>query len=379
MFRKLDSLRGLIALTMALYHSQFFWAERGSEILHNAYLCVDMLFVLSGFILAAAYGERIQQGLPARQFLILRLGRLYPLHFVMMLVWLCYVLLKQLLYQHGFGGNDPLKNNSIPSFFGSLFMLHSMGLFDRVNWNVPSWSIGALILTYCSFFLLSRFAQGSLWLKSLLIALLGYGFIGLVLRRTNFDITYDYGFVRCLAGFYAGVFCYGLKQQVRIKPLSRPLIALLEPIAAAAFITALYYAERHVAVLYGSLPLLAAIILLLSSQSSGPIGMLLETRALRWVGNLAFSIYLTHYIIVLTAANFFQYVLHWPMQPVREQYGIQVLGFVGAWTVPVNIALLGCVLVISQLTYRWIESPCRRWSRALAARWEPSQALLRAS
>ena len=74
MFRKLDSLRGLIALTMALYHSQFFWSARGSEMLHNAYLCVDMLFVLSGFVLAAAYSERIQQGLPARQFFMLRIG-----------------------------------------------------------------------------------------------------------------------------------------------------------------------------------------------------------------------------------------------------------------------------------------------------------------
>lgn len=379
MFRKLDSLRGLIALTMALYHSQFFWSQRGSEILHNAYLCVDMLFVLSGFVLAAAYGERIRQGLPARQFLILRIGRLYPLHLVMMLVWLCYVLLKQLLYQHGFGGNDPLKNNDIPSFFGSLSMLHSMGLFDRVNWNVPSWSIGALILSYCSFFILCRFAQRSLWLQSLLIALFGYSFIGLVLHRTNFDITYDYGFVRCLAGFYAGVFCYGLKQHIRMAPLPQPLIALLELAAAVAFIFALYYAERHVAVLYGSLPLLAAIILILSSQRSGPIGMLLETRALRWLGSLAFSIYLTHYIIVLTAANFFQYVLHWPMQPVREQYGTQVLGFVGAWAVPVNMLLLGCVLAVSQLTYRCIESPCRRWSRALATRWEHDQPLLKAS
>jgi peptidoglycan/LPS O-acetylase OafA/YrhL len=226
---------------------------------------------------------------------------------------------------------------------------------------------------------LCRLSSSFLWLKALLIALLGYGFIGLVLHKTNFDITYDYGIVRCLAGFYTGVFCYQLKQRVKMAPLSQRSIALSELLACATFFLVLRYAEWHVVVLYGSLPLLAIIILLLSSRRSGPVGKLLESRLLTWVGSLAFSIYLTHYMIVLTAANFFQYVLHWPMQQVREQYGIPVMGFVGAWAVPVNIALIWIVLGVSYLTYSWIESPCRRWSRTLAARWESGAPLLGAS
>lgn len=367
MYQKLDSLRGLIALTMALFHSQFFIRSGGSEMMHNAYLCVDMLFVLSGFIISANYGERIRNGFNFSQFLIPRIARLYPLHAVMMLIWLCYILMKQALYEKGFGGNDPLKNNDPLSFFGSLFMLHSMGLFDRVNWNVPSWSIGALLLTYASFYAFCKIAQSTMWLKALLLAIIGYGFIGLVLRKTDFDITYDYGFLRCLAGFYLGVFCYGLTRHVNIAEISAKKIALLELLALAAFLFALEYAERSVIVLYSAVPLLGAIILLFTSRHSGFIGKLLELPLLQWVGSLAFSIYLTHYIIVLTTANFFQYVLHWPMQQVREQYGIVVMGFVGDISIVVNIFLVLCILAVSALTQRYVEAPCRRWSRAFVA------------
>ena len=297
----------------------------------------------------------------------------------MMLVWLCYILAKLAMHRQGFGGSDPTLNNDWQSFFINLFMLQSMGLSDHLSWNVPSWSIGALILTYISFYIFYRLAGNLGWLKALPIALVGYGFIGLVLRRTDFDITYDYGFVRCLAGFYAGVFCYGLKQNIRLPQLSRYPMALLEVVALVAFSLALQYAEQSVIILYGSVPLLCAIVLLLSSNESGFIGRLLESDALRWIGKLAFSIYLTHFIVVFNAAKFYQYVVHGTLQPVREQYGTSVMGFVGAWTLPVNVVLIGCVLAVSYFTYRWIESPCRRWSRQWAALWEHNPPLLRAS
>lgn len=372
MYRKLDSLRGLIALTMALYHSQFFIKAGGSEIMHNAYLCVDMLFILSGFIISANYGDRINRGFSFPQFIIPRVARLYPLHAVMMVVWLLYILMKQALYERGFGGNGPLENNDLRSFVGSLFMLHSMGFFDRVNWNVPSWSIGALMLTYISFYVFCKIAQQAAWLKALMLAVIGYAFIGIVLRKTNFDITYDYGFLRCLAGFYLGVFCYGLAQNAYVGEISSRTITLLELIALLAFLLVLQYAESSVVVLYGSFALLGAIVLLLASAKSGIVGKLFELPLLQWIGNLAFSIYLTHYIIVLTIANFFQYVLHWPMESIREQYGIVVMGFVGPSSIAINICLAFIILGVSVLTQRYIEAPCRRWSRAIVTQFGTS-------
>ena len=40
--------------------------------------------MLSGFVIAASYGERLASGFAVRRFMLLRLGRIYPLHITML-------------------------------------------------------------------------------------------------------------------------------------------------------------------------------------------------------------------------------------------------------------------------------------------------------
>lgn len=381
MYHKLDSMRGLIAVTIVIFHSQFFVVPGGIEIMHNAYLCVDLLFMLSGFVLSAAYAERIRAGLGFRSSMVMRIGRLYPVHAVMMGVWLVFVLAKYVLYRQGWGGNNPLDVNDPWSFIASLFMLNSMGLSDHLSWNAPSWSISALVLAYISFFVFCKFVQQHIYIKALIIGVLGYGFIALVLRRTSLDITYDFGFLRCLAGFYTGVFCYGVASYCRsVKrgsrfSLSQPSIAMLEIATIVVFFIVLEYAGKNTAVLYGSLPLFAVMVLLFSSEKSGPVGKFLEMKPFKKIAKLAFSIYLTHFIVVITAVNFFQYVLGKPMQAVRTNHEDVVMGFVGSWSAGVNALLLIIVMAIAVLAYRYIEEPCRLWSRKRAGELQLSRNL----
>lgn len=72
-FYMLDALRGLAALIVLLLHL----GGRPSLIVSGGYLAVDLFFVLSGFVLAQAYGE---QNLSFASFLGIRLIRLYPLY-----------------------------------------------------------------------------------------------------------------------------------------------------------------------------------------------------------------------------------------------------------------------------------------------------------
>ena len=46
----------------------------------HAYLAVDLFFMLSGWVMAYSYEERIGQGLAFKQFALQRLARLYPLY-----------------------------------------------------------------------------------------------------------------------------------------------------------------------------------------------------------------------------------------------------------------------------------------------------------
>lgn len=77
-FATLDGLRGLAAILVMCFHA------RGSTPLEvrGGYLAVDFFFALSGFVLAMGYEDRFRQGLSVRDFMILRLGRIYPMYFV---------------------------------------------------------------------------------------------------------------------------------------------------------------------------------------------------------------------------------------------------------------------------------------------------------
>jgi peptidoglycan/LPS O-acetylase OafA/YrhL len=73
----LDGLRGVAALSVLAYH---FGQRAGLPyLLPHGYLAVDFFFVLSGFVLAYAYGERLRTSLAAATFILRRLIRLLPI------------------------------------------------------------------------------------------------------------------------------------------------------------------------------------------------------------------------------------------------------------------------------------------------------------
>ena len=73
-FEVLDGLRGVAAIAVMLFHS--YHAE---GLFHNAWSAVDLFFLLSGFVIAYSSDEHLQHGMPATQFLLRRLIRLYPM------------------------------------------------------------------------------------------------------------------------------------------------------------------------------------------------------------------------------------------------------------------------------------------------------------
>ena len=216
---KLESLRGLAACLVVLFHSPFNFGESMLTFLSNCYLFVDFFFFLSGYVMSVAYTSRISNGMDFRAYMVLRLGRVYPLHLIMLLVWLLFIILKQYLFESGFG-----KNN-VMSFFSNMLLINSMGVHDYLSWNFPAWSISTELFSYIAFFILTTFLDKNRSLVfPLLIAVGCYSFL-VSLERDSLDITYDYGFFRCLGAFYLGVFVNRLSDNIS---LSESQITLLE-------------------------------------------------------------------------------------------------------------------------------------------------------
>ncbi|MCY0389811.1 acyltransferase [Robbsia sp. Bb-Pol-6] len=75
----LDGLRGIAALLVVILHTGKFWGWQPA----HGYLAVDLFFLLSGFVIAYAYEGKLSAGLiNKRQFVSIRLVRLYPIFFL---------------------------------------------------------------------------------------------------------------------------------------------------------------------------------------------------------------------------------------------------------------------------------------------------------
>src|ERR1700733_9805135 len=75
-FYVLDGMRGIAAIIVMLYH---FYLDMHLRYFKNSFVAVDFFFVLSGFVLCHAYGNKLLNGMSVGEFLARRIGRLYPL------------------------------------------------------------------------------------------------------------------------------------------------------------------------------------------------------------------------------------------------------------------------------------------------------------
>jgi len=77
-YESLDGMRGLCALFVAIFH--FDLILQSGHLLNHGWLSVDIFFVLSGFVIAFTYEDRLKAGMPATTFLKARARRLIPVH-----------------------------------------------------------------------------------------------------------------------------------------------------------------------------------------------------------------------------------------------------------------------------------------------------------
>lgn len=76
-YQAFDALRGVAAIAVLFHH-----AERElhlPELFAYGYLAVDFFFLMSGFVIAAAYEKRMRDGLSFAAFAWIRLERLWPM------------------------------------------------------------------------------------------------------------------------------------------------------------------------------------------------------------------------------------------------------------------------------------------------------------
>lgn len=287
----LDGLRGIAAIGVMLFHLSIL----GLHLATHGYLAVDFFFVLSGFVMAHAYGNRLPEiGIWA--FIRLRFIRIMPLSLFGLLLGSAYFLLRyttqsQSLYSLG---------DIVSATFLNLFLLPkpwmSAAPTDTIfPSNTPLWSLSLemMINIVWAIFLLRT---GPLRLAGLIV-LSAIALVFFTLYHGNADLgatwpTYLGGVSRVVFGFIAGLVVW----RYRLKPRQSALYALFAALAlASVFFVPDFGPWFDIAAIIFAFPL---IVWLATSTTYGP-----ERRLFRLVGEISYPLYVVHVPIFMFVAG----------------------------------------------------------------------------
>ena len=326
----LDGLRGVAAIAVMLFH---FFPQLPGGLIGHGYLAVDFFFLLSGFVIAYNYDDKIASGLTFRRFALIRAIRLYPLVVAAVLA----VAALRLAYP------KPVLPTAKFSYDVLMNILLLPGSTDRLAEKFvfvpPSWSLFfevAVNLTYAAVFpwLGKRTLSAVFLVLATTLAIMTF-------RQGSVELlhqTFAGGLVRTASSFVCGVIL------CRYAPRWKPFRFGGAAIVYAALILTLLTPIGYVAnALYDLVIIFAIYPLLLWIGVANPSDRVAVVQ--EELGELSYPIYLLH-------------------MPVMAYVGIALGWALGGRLLPAVASL--ATIVAAALAWRFYDRPVRSW---LSARW----------
>lgn len=326
-----DAMRGVAALTVALFHWEHiaFGTPNAEQVFRYGLLGVEFFFMISGFVIMMVAGRTSGAG----EFWMARAVRLYPAYWFSVLVTAVYVLM--------------VGKYDLAAVLVNLTMLQSF--LSVPNITNPYWTLAFEISFYLGMTLVVRL-DGLRRVEAIALAWLVAGLVyrGVAPAALAFDpdrplvqIAYILVAPQFSPFFVAGMMLYRLRRG----EIGRAGYAALVLALAMTFAGRGDFAQVP-GVIYGPLALLMAAALYLAAGLAAPGP---AWRALAWLGLVSYPLYLLHCSLANLAA------LAAPMLAL-----------------PVSAAVLLSALLsilLAWLVHQWIERPAQRWgSRRLSQR-----------
>ena len=339
---QLDGLRGIFAVLVIAHHHNAFKESilYNNFFVINASLFVDFFFVLSGFVIALNYVDRIHSTGDFLTFLKKRFIRLYPLLFYTEVVFVAANLL---------GEHSALKNVAgmglsyylYTSLDALTFMGSSTVFGGWISNNYPSWSISAEMISYVVFglviLILPRFKYAAFALIGLLSGIFIYS-------RGEYLLAYDYGYVRGLLCFSLGIFTNRLLRQKTFQLSAFEIPFLLFMIAAMYFV---HHWELNLWKLV--FPFIFSLGIIIFASSAGIVTQILSSKPFQYLGKISYSIYLNHAIVLI-----FVNIILFRFLKSPENEGMFAISLLSS---------IGLTILYSHFTYELVEKRVGKFLR----------------
>ncbi len=367
-FYSLDVLRGVAALSVVLWHWQSFFPPFNKQgvaffverqpmfdylyiFYQKGYEAVNLFFCLSGFIFFWLYSEPIaKKSLSPGTFAVLRLSRLYPLHFVTLL----FVAAGQFVYIKITKTYFVYPVNDTYDFILNLFFASGWGLEKGNSFNAPVWSVSIEVLLYAIFFIFCR--RINLTLKSVLIAI----FVGHLLH--SFDDIYGLEDFIALGvrNFFIGGLIFMAYEKL-IKAGDKWKVSLWLPfVTSVAWLATLLIINPNYNFAFDRLPPMIAHKIVSAFPSFVLFPMTILSLALIETTRGTFGKRLS----LVGDISYASYLLHFPLQLAIAIVIVPLSVNLELFYSPLSMALFFIVLIIGSLvSHRYFEVPMQNFLR----------------
>jgi len=355
----LDGLRGVAALTVVAFH--IFETHNTShldQVINHGYLAVDFFFLLSGFVIGYSYDDRWNK-LTVGGFFKRRLIRLQPMVIMGMIIGAAFFYFQQCPMFSQIAVT-PVWKMLLIMLIGFTLIPVTPGM-DIRGWQEmhpldgPGWSLFFEYIGNILYALVVRkFSKTAL---AVLVAITGAMLIQYAVTCKAGDMTGGWsvtaeelrvGFTRLLFPFFGGLLLSRVAKPGRINNafLWSSIILLI-----TLFVPRIGGAQHFWANgLYEALVIILVFPLVVYMGASGTLTAGISTKVCKFLGDLSYPIYITHYALIYTYTayvNNLSTLLH-------THIGIDR-------TLPYALLTFFASIAIGWLCLKLYDEPVRRW------------------
>lgn len=336
----LDGIRGMAAIFVLTRHTNDLWHIS----FFRSYLAVDLFFVLSGFVIAYAYDEKLRSGsISVPKFLLIRLIRLYPVYFLSLLLCVLIVIGKA-IHHNQLHIEDVQEIMSVFTTTAFFIPSHSAGSNELFTINAPYWSLLFELIINIIYAIIRPFLTDLFLALILLISAMTLVVVSF--HEGTLNVGFSWGIWSLVAGFSRSIFGIFLGLLIyRHHTFLNTMLIKTKSISP-------WFSFIVIAVILASpnLDQLNKFIDILSVSVFFPICILVASQgAVTKFQRL---------LLILGITSYPMYVLHIPL---GELFSYVIQGRIDVYTPGSGIIFVIFLIAFSMWIEKWYDIPLRSW------------------
>jgi len=348
----LTGVRGIAAIWVAMFHGYGMlpidpgFPQAVRNMIQCGWVAVDLFFVLSGYVICYVHLSDFKRfsWSSTWHFWKLRLARIYPAHLVMTLAWLPVLIVATVVFPETLTPSVR-EQFSGTALIAALTLTNGWGLPHSEGWNGVSWSVGSEWFAYLTFpvlaILLNRIGTsraalllaGTSMIVPLVLAIVVNG-------GDHFMLPWSWAIVRVETAFILGSAIYLMNQRMNQRLSAAGLLI-------ASVISIFIIAARGAPGLEIGALIVCFAVLIASLAKSPKIGdWIFGSRFLVFLGKISYSIYLSHYLVVVVLRHISEKIVRGAASPLQSSLML--------------VAYLVIIVVVGYWLFTAVEDPARR-------------------